>query len=261
MINILEYCNMEESHNTHNEQGESHSNKSETITLKKDTLWKVGTFVFAALFVISLFTAGFGFKDGGTTGQVVAPTNPSAPTPSKVQVSLDDDAVQGDKNAPVTIVEFSDYQCPFCGRFYSETLGQIEDNYVKTGKVKLVFRDFPLNSIHPQAQKAAEAAECAKEAGGNDEAYWNYHNKLFENQGALDVASLKKYAADLGLNAAKFNDCLDSGKKASEVAKDLADGQKYGVQGTPSFFINGQMISGAQPYSNFQSAIDAALAA
>ena len=174
-------------------------------------------------------------------------------------VSVDDDPVIGSPDAPVTIIEFSDFQCPFCERFYTQTLPLIEENYVKTGKVKIVFRDFPLNSIHPQAQKASEAAECAYELGGND-AFWKYHNKLFENQDALDVASLKKYAVEIGLDANKFNSCLDSGKKASEVAKDLADGEKAGVTGTPAFFINGRLVEGAQPYANFQKVIDEELA-
>ena len=190
------------------------------------------------------------------TGDAIAPPGDSGGSGTPVDVSVDDDPVLGDKNAPVTIIEFSDYQCPFCGRFYQQTLPQIEENYIKTGKAKLVFRDFPLG-FHQYAQKAAEAAEAAGAQGK----YWEMHNKLFENQEALTINDLKGYAADLGLDTAKFNQELDSGKYTKEVQKDLADGSAAGVSGTPSFFINGVNIVGAQPYAAFEQAIEAALAA
>ncbi len=174
-----------------------------------------------------------------------------------VQVSVDDDAVKGDPNAPVTIVEFSDYQCPFCGRHFRETLPQIISQYVDTGKVKIVFRDFPLG-FHEKAEKAAEAAECAGEFG--DAKYWEMHDKLYNNQDALDVDDLKSYAVELGLDATQFNDCLDSDKMADEVQADIDEGSSYGVSGTPAFFINGILVSGAQPFSEFEKIIDAELA-
>lgn len=231
------------------------------ITLKKDALWKAGTFVFAVLFVISLMTGGFGTGDSATGNAAAVPSNdnannPSAPAPSAVKVSVDDDTVMGSDDAPVTIIEFSDYQCPFCSRFWSQTLPQIKSEYIDTGKVKFVYRDFPLSSIHPSAQKAAEAAECA----GEQEKYWEMHDKVFANQQAIDVASLKAYAQQIGLDTAKFNDCLDSGKMTAEVQKDFSDGQAAGVSGTPAFFINGKLVSGAQPFSVFKQAIDAELA-
>ena len=117
-------------------------------------------------------------------------------------------------------------------------------------------RDFPLNSIHPSAQKAAEATECADE----QDKFWEYHDLVFANQGAIDVDSLKGYADQLGLDTATFNDCLDEGKQTAEVEKDSEDAQASGVSGTPAFFINGQLVSGAQPFSVFQQIIDAALA-
>jgi protein-disulfide isomerase/plastocyanin len=171
-----------------------------------------------------------------------------------VEVSMDDDTVKGDANAPVTIIEFSDFECPFCGKYVSETYPQIVKDYIETGKVKYVFRDFPLD-FHPSAQKAAEAAECAGEQGK----YWEMHDVLFENQDALEVETLKMYAVSLGLDTAEFNSCLDSGAMAEEVKKDLADGQAYGVSGTPGFFINGKLISGAQPFEAFKQEIEAAL--
>ena len=179
-----------------------------------------------------------------------------AATNSPVQVSADDDPVMGDEDAPVTIIEFSDFQCPYCGKFFSDTLPSIEKYYVNTGKAKLVFRDFPL-PIHPNAESAALAAECAHEQGQ----FWAYHDYLFSNQADLSDANYKKWAEDLGLDTAKFNDCLDSKKYLSEVQADMADGQSYGVAGTPAFFINGKMVNGAQPYEMFQQEIDAALSA
>ncbi|MBU0958323.1 MAG: DsbA family protein [Nanoarchaeota archaeon] len=237
----------------------SHHPKEETITFSKNSLWRAGTFVFAILFVASLLGVFGGGDSGIGTGAVVAPTNPTptaAPSPTPTaQVEIGDDAVKGESDAPVTIIEFSDYECPFCGRFYTETLPQIRARYIDTGKVKYVFRDFPL-SFHPNAQKAAEAAECAGEQGK----YFEMHDKLFDNQQALDVNSLKNYASQIDLDMGEFNSCLDSGKMAEEISKDLRDGQAAGVQGTPAFFINGRLVSGAQPFAAFQQAIEAELA-
>lgn len=194
-------------------------------------------------------TLGVGIPTG------TAPS-PSAPSPSAptTDVSADDDPFKGDPNAPITIIEFSDFECPFCGRFYSQTLDQLTKNYIDTGKVKLVYRDFPL-SFHPNAQKAAEAAECAKDQGK----FWEMHDTIFENQQAIGVSALKGYAVTLGLDSATFNSCLDSGDKTSEVRADFTDGQKAGVSGTPTFFINGVKLVGAQPYAAFQQEIDSQL--
>lgn len=179
------------------------------------------------------------------------------PSGEPIEVSLDDDAMKGDIDAPVTIVEFSDYECPFCGRFFNETLPQIRENYIDKGIVRHVFRDFPLN-FHPNAIPAANAAECIREQGG-DEIYWAYHDILFENQTALSVADLKTYASEFDIDQGRFDACVDEEKYKAEVAEDFADGQKYGVRGTPGFFINGVPLSGAQPYAAFEAAIEAAL--
>ncbi|MBI2548217.1 thioredoxin domain-containing protein [Candidatus Woesearchaeota archaeon] len=169
----------------------------------------------------------------------------------KREVSADDDAAKGSSKAPITIIEFSDFQCPYCGRFYAETLPLIKEKYIDTGKVQFVYRDFPLG-FHQHAQKAAEAAECA----GEQEKYWEYHNLLFENQNALDTTSLKAYAKQLGLNTGEFNQCLDEGKMTAEVQNDFEQGSRYGVTGTPAFFINGVEIVGAQPYAAFEQIIE-----
>jgi protein-disulfide isomerase len=177
-----------------------------------------------------------------------------SPTVAVVSVSADDDPGLGPTDAAVLIVEFSDFQCFYCARFATETLGQILNTYGDS--VRLVYRDFPLTSIHPQAQKAAEAAQCAHEEGK----YWEYHDLLFQNQQALDVVNLKAYAEKVGLDTEAFDDCLDSGRFASEVSKDLTDGQVYGVTATPTFFINGRLVRGAQPFSVFQALIEEELA-
>lgn len=176
----------------------------------------------------------------------------------------DDDPVLGNPEAPVTVVEFSDFQCPFCRRFYLSTLSEIKEKYVKTGKVKFIYRDFPLASIHEMAQTYAEAGECADEQGK----FWPMHDKIFDEQdkrGAGTVSDytasdVKLWARELGLDGAKFDQCLDSGKYATEVAKDFSDGEKAGVQGTPATFVNGRLLSGAVPFAQFKVMIEEELA-
>ena len=162
------------------------------------------------------------------------------------------DPVRGVASAPVTIVEFSDYQCPFCSRV-NPTIEQVRKTY--GDKVKIVFKDFPLPN-HPQAPKAAEAAHCAGEQGK----YWEMHDQMFANQRALNVPELKQYALGLSLDAAKFNQCLDSGKHAGRVAAGTAQGEKMGVNSTPTLYINGRSLVGAQPFEAFKQIIDEELA-
>ena len=216
-----------------------------------DLFWKVSTVVLIALLAVLAFK---GNSNGGTTGGAVAGDDPSPSVIVDFEDLVDDDYVKGDKDAPVTIIEWSDFECPFCGRFHQETLPSIEEEYIKTGKVKFVYRDFPL-SFPANAQKAAEAAECA----GEQKKYWEMHDLLFENGVQSGVAGFKQYAKQLGLNTAKFNECLDSGAMAGEVRKDMADGTAAGIQGTPGFLVNGKLVSGAQPFSVFKQVIDAEL--
>ncbi|MBT3985811.1 DsbA family protein [archaeon] len=171
-----------------------------------------------------------------------------ADEPTIVEVSVDDDPWTGGKNADVVIVEFSDFECSFCSRA-STTIDQLLDEY--GNDIKVVFRDFPL-SFHANAHIASEAAECAHE----QDMFWEMHDMIFANQDALDSDSLKGYADELGLDTDDFNECLDSGEMSAEVDADFADGASYGVQGTPAFFINGELISGAQPVENFRAIID-----
>lgn len=219
-----------------------------------DLFWKVTTVALIAILAVVAFKSSF--ENGPTGGAVVPSLGGSDPTPSVLDMEalLDDDTVKGDEDAPVTIVEWSDYECPFCGRFYSETEKLIDEEYVKTGKVRFVYRDFPLG-FHANAQKAAEAAECA----GEQDKYWEMHDKIFEAGVQGGVAGFKQYAKSLGLNTAKFDTCLDSGAMTAETQKDMADGAAVGIQGTPGFLINGKLVSGAQPFSVFKQVIDAEL--
>lgn len=169
----------------------------------------------------------------------------------------DDDPFMGSEDAPVTLIEWSDYECPFCKKFFKETLPLIKEKYIDTGKVKFVYRDFPLD-FHKNAYPAAIAAECAREQGG-DEIYFKYHDLIFENQHSLNEDSLKQFAVNLELNTAKFNECFDSSRYKDEVTRDFLDGQSVGIGGTPGFLLNGNLISGAQPFSVFEEFIEAEL--
>jgi len=169
--------------------------------------------------------------------------------PPRLKVEVAGGQVRGPASAPITIVEYADYQCPYCIRAVA-ALKQVEERY--PGKVRIVFRDFPLTQIHPNAGKAAEAGACANDQGK----FWPMHDRLFSNQTKLGVADLKKHAAELGLDAAAFDTCLDSGKHAEGWKKSLEEGQRYGLTGTPSFFINGRLLVGAQPFEGFAQVID-----
>jgi protein-disulfide isomerase len=238
--------------------------KELTIKLSKTDMWKYATFLFAALFVISLFWNPLDNNAGGGTGNVVAnpPTVNTGGTGGNVKVTIDDsDPVLGDPNAEVTIVEFSDFQCPFCARAASGAVADFKNSdYFANGQVNLVYKHFPLNSIHPQAQKAAEASVCAGEQGK----FWEYHDSLFANQGSLDIPSLKGYAGQLGLNQGDFDSCLDSGDAAQKVATDLKQASEAGGRGTPYFVLvnkdgETQAVSGAVPFSQIESAIQSLL--
>jgi protein-disulfide isomerase len=220
--------------------------------------------VAVGIFVLGMFTYSRIDSDEGGGGQpavLAQPTVGPTPTPGPVDVSVDDDPALGPADAPVTIIEFGDFQCPGCGIFNTQMLPQILSHY--GDRVRFVFRDFPLTSIHQYALKAAEAADCANEQG----AYWKYHDVLYDNQSALDDASLKEYAASLGLDTAVFDQCLDSDKYVSEIQKDYQDAIAAGAPGTPSFFVgvssgqfvNSSLIFGASS-ATVQAAIEAALA-
>ena len=180
-------------------------------------------------------------------------------------VSLDGAPAKGDDAAPITIVEYSDYECPFCARYASQTLPQILQQYVDTGKVRYVFKSFPLESIHQNAFSAHVAASCS----GEQDQYWAMHDRLFANQSALGAAERAGHAEAVGLDTARFNECLESGRHSDAVRADITSGQEIGVRGTPTFLIGrtadgGQfepasVLVGSQPYPAFQQAIDGLL--
>ena len=186
------------------------------------------------------------------TGQIIGGSNPK----NKVQASVDDSPFLGSKDAKVTIIEFADFRCPFCERFFKDSEKQIIANYVNTGKAKFVFKHYAF--LGQESVWAGEAAECANEQGK----FWEYHDWLYNNQASesnlayYSKANLIKYAGKVGLDLNKFSPCLNSDKYSGRVSTDLAKGQAAGVNGTPTIFINGQSVVGAQPFSAFKSIID-----
>ena len=254
-----------EHHAHHSEHSSNKGNKSYKFEISKVRVWQGISLILLAMVVFLWFNPSFG---GAEQAQIVAPTG-AAPAPQAVpqqaptpqapvkldNVDEDDDPVIGNDNAPVTIVSFEDYQCPFCKRAHEQTFQQIKKDYIDTGKVKYVYRDFPLG-FHSEAQPAAEASECAHEQGK----FWDYHDALYENQASLGSELYIKLAEDLGLDIDKFKTCVETNKYAEEVKKDFNYGTQIGVTGTPAFFVNGVKLVGAQPYEAFKNIIDAELA-
>jgi protein-disulfide isomerase len=248
--------------------------ENQNIPVEKVSAWynnaPLAILIAAAMVSGSILYAG----GSGTARLAQAPTDQGAgqvASPTPVQNPADlvaaNDPVIGNSKAKVTIVEFSDFQCPYCRAFYKDTYSQLKKDYIDTGKVKLVFRDYPL-PFHPSAQPAALGGQCATEQGK----FWQYHDMVFGEQQkreadptrvaatiTFSANDLKAWAAKAGLNAAQFNSCLDSAKYKDNVQADTDAGNKYGVSGTPSFFVNGQLLVGAQPYSEFKKLIDQAL--
>ncbi len=224
-----------------------------------------GLAVAAAIFV----SGGLG-GSSNVAGEADLPTDSGEP--QILEVSVDDDPVLGSADAPVTMIEFSDFECPFCKSFFEETLSEIKEAYIDTGKVKLVYRDLPLSSHDPEATNDAIAANCAREQGG-DEVYFMYHDEIFarsrgNGEGLKDGGDLE-IAQELNLDTDKFKSCLSSDSAKEEVARDLAEAESLagliGGIGTPTFFIGkssesgtieGQLISGALPFTAFQQVID-----
>jgi len=186
-------------------------------------------------------------------GQAKVVVNLKPPPVQRVAVSIQGAPFKGGDKAPVTIVEFSDFHCPFCKRVVP-TLAQLESKY--GDKVKLVFRDFPIESLHPGALKAHQAARCADEQGK----FWAYHDKLFAGPANSSPELFTRFAKEVGLEPVAFETCLGSGKHQAAIQKDIAEGQRLGVGGTPAFFINGRPLSGAQPLEAFARVIEEELA-
>lgn len=191
-----------------------------------------------------------------------SPSNEALPeVEAVVDIELGDGPFQGDKEAPVQIVEYSDFQCPFCRVFWEETYSRLKSEYIDTGKVVLEYRDYPLD-FHPAAIPSAQAARCANEQGK----FWEMHDKMYFEQSELGdntiqygISELKLWGKEIGLNTDSFNTCLESDKYVDDINTDAASGEEYGVSGTPTFFINGIRLVGAQPFETFKNIIEAEL--
>jgi protein-disulfide isomerase len=235
---------------------DNNNNQQEKESVKKDGNRLM---VPSAIIVAGLIIGAAVMYSGSSGGVSPQPANLGAPPAVQGDLSFlslrSDDHVLGDPSAKVTIIEYGDFECPFCGKMFNEVLGKLKDEYIKTGKAKLIYRHFPLNQIHPEAQKSAEASECA----GEQDKFWEMHDILFANQSTLSVPNYKVWAGDLKLNQKQFNDCLDSGKFAAKVGSMYENGVNVGVSGTPATFINGTLVAGAQSYAAFKSVIDSEL--
>lgn len=234
--------------------------------------------IIASFFLGSLYTK-VQYLEGGNGKTVLGLGTQNNPTPAGNQaapaedttpkkVSLDDDPTLGNEDAKVTLIEFSDYECPFCKRHFEDTYPQLKKDYIDTGKVKLVFRDYPLPFHDPMATVEAIAANCAREQG-DDATYFKFHDEIFKqttsNGTGLTTDAIYKISDDLGLDTAALKSCVENKKYEDEVKKDITEGSTVGVSGTPSFFIGkstsdgtikGTILVGAQPYSAFKTIID-----
>ncbi|MFA5128691.1 MAG: thioredoxin domain-containing protein [Patescibacteria group bacterium] len=221
----------------------------------------MSTFALVGFFALAFSGQGINLaKENGNnnTNAVVNVNQPVANEPTEVSYTpvpavTSDDHVKGSANAKVTLIEYSDFECPYCAN-HKKTTDQIMENY--GDKVRVVFRHYPL-SFHANAQKAAEASECAAEQGK----FWEMYDKIFaaNEAGTMGVDKWKAEAKNLGLNTKKFNECLDSGKYASKIAAEEEEGLAAGVEGTPATFVNGELVSGAVPYEQFKQIIDSYL--
>ena len=259
----------------HTESHAEHTSPRRTISFtlpRQVPLPKSWTPILMGLLLIASFLLGMlvtkvQYLSGSNTGtyqagnqQAAGGAQPSVAPGTPVNVSVGNLPAQGNKDAKVKVVEFADFQCPFCEQWFKTVEPSIINDYVKTGKIAFYWRDYAF--LGQESNDSANAARCANEQGK----FWEYHDYLYshqgqENSGAFSKDNLKKFASDMGgLNTDQFNNCVDSDKYSKDVQTDLSDGQKAGVNGTPTVFVNGVAIVGAQPYSAFKSAIDAALA-
>ena len=219
-------------------------------------------------FKLTQVTTGVATPTSAPT-QILAQAQPTTqPTPNApVKVDISNSPILGDKKAPLTLVEFSDYECPFCKKSFNELLPELKKNYISTGKLRLVYKELPL-PFHQNAAKESEAALCAKDQGG-DVIYFKYHDQIFTKTTSggtgVPLDQLPIIAEDLGLKVTTFQKCLDGGKFKAQVDKDVAEAQKVGASGTPTWFlgkttpsdsIEGTILVGAQPFSVFKAAID-----
>lgn len=233
--------------------------------LKINIVYILGFLLLVASFLIGVLITKVSYLEGNGGSAATQPVDDGSGAveiTGPVDVEEGHLPVLGNKDAKVTIIEFSDFQCPFCKTLFDESLAQIKKDFIDTGKAKFAYRHYPLTSIHPNAQKAAEASECANEQGK----FWDYHDQLFTYQTDWESlskdafnAKLSEYATAVGIDGATLTSCVTSGKFADKVNEDLTAGSAVGVDGTPATFINGIRISGAVPYSEFKAEIEKAL--
>jgi protein-disulfide isomerase len=229
----------------------------DTVTFKRSYFYSVlVVFAFAAGIFVGYLAWG---RAGGTSPSAANNNRPAAGAPTQQAARRYDIPTAGfystgPADAPITLVEFSDYQCPYCQRWHDQVYDSLMAAY--PGQIRLVYRNLPLTQLHPQAMNAAESSLCA----GEQNAYWQYHEKLFENSQLLSDSLYASLAAELGLDAAAFNDCMTEHKYKSQIEADMQFAIDLGVQSTPTFFINGLAVVGAQPLSAFQQVIDDELA-
>lgn len=236
------------------------TSKEERVAAVKKSQFNVLTFVIA--FALGL-TAGYFVWGYGSTSenQAQVPSaidvqeEPAQQEAIRRDVPTEGFPSEGPDDAPIVIVEFSDFQCPFCTKWHNETYQPLLEEY--PDQIKLVYRNFPLTSLHPDAYLSAEAAMCA----GDQDSYWPYHEALFESKYGLGEDALKQYAEELGLDTATFNECLDSNAYTDFVRADMEYAMSIGVQSTPTFYVNGQLVVGAQPIEVFRQIINSELAA
>lgn len=245
-----------------NEYFEEEVVEAEAPQPKKRDWLLPASILFAGVMIAGSLIYAVGSKSSGQKPSTITlgDNSPSAASGELPPVG-NRDAVLGDAKAPVTFIEYGDYQCPFCGRFFHQVEPSLREEYIKTGKVKMVYRNFQF--LGPESIAAGAAAECAKDQSK----FWAYHDEIYkaetadgqENSGNLNRGLFLMLAQNVGLDMTAFTSCLDSNRYAEQVKKDTADAQTLGVNSTPTNYINGQQVLGAQPYSVFKNVIDIAL--
>ena len=224
--------------------------KKHKISKPRKTISRSTFFTLLPLAILVGLGAGYLLWGQNSDSNQNADAGEKLEEPMRYDVSVDDDPFLGPEDAPVTIIMFSDYQCVFCQKWYTQTLKPLLNNY--PDQIRFVYRDFPLSSIHPAATSAAEAANCA----GEQNKFWEFFDELFTSSETLGNQAIQNHATTIGLDMDTFNQCLSSHKYQSEVEADFTYAANLGVQSTPTFFVNGLAVVGAQPYSVFSTLID-----
>ncbi len=229
------------------------SEPEDTVTVRRSSFVPL-------IFLIIGFVSGLGigyFSWGTSASTAKAPvviTQPTAiPAGQRLDIQIGTAPAWGPANAPITIVEFSDYECPYCKKWHDETWVQLQQAY--PNKIRLVYKDFPLYQAHPNASPAAKAARCAND----QDKYWQYHDRIFAAQ-ALNAQTFEQIAAALKLDLLKWKNCINSTKYEADITADYQYGANLGITGTPTFFVNGIRLVGAQPFATFKKLIDQELA-